>query len=243
MQDDVYAIVMDGWKAGNEYNRLVIKGKKGKDGKTAKDKEIAGLAGIEGRLIAPQLLIDTYFVADKEAITEQEQKAETAQARLTEIEEEHSGDEGLFADLDKVNATEVAKLLKEKKKDKVVSSSGVESEIEVLEEYIANAEAIKKANAEIKKLNEVLEKKVLAKYPVLTEAEIKNLVLVKKWEAYLQNALQQEQERISQNLTQRIKQLAERYATTLPELTNKLSEAETKVQQHLAKMGFAIEIN
>ena len=237
MQDDVYAIVMDGWKAGNEYNRLVIKGKKGKDGKTAKDKEIAGLAGIEGRLIAPQLLIDTYFVAEKEAIAEQEQKAETAQARLTEIEEEHSGDEGLFADLDKVNATEVAKFLKEKKKDASTGSAQVKEEVAVLEEYITHAEAIKKANAEIKKLNEALEKKVLAKYPVLSEAEIKNLVLVHKWEAYLQNALQQEQERISQNLTQRIKQLAERYATTLPELTNQLSEAETKVQQHLQKMG------
>ncbi|MFY8069007.1 MAG: type I restriction-modification system subunit M [Flavobacterium sp.] len=232
MQDDVYAIAIDGWQAGNEYTRLVVKGKKGKDGKTAKDKEIAGLDGIEGKLIAPQLLIATYFAETQQTITEQEQVVETAQANLTELEEEHSGDEGLFADLDKVNATEVNKLLKQKKTEKASKD-----EITVLENYLQQTEAIKKANAEIKKLNEVLEKQVVAKYPTLTETEIKDLVLVNKWEAHLQNCLQQEQERISQNLTQRIKQLAERYATTLPELTISMSEAESKVKAHLQKMG------
>lgn len=232
MQDDVYAIAIDGWQAGNEYTRLVVKGKKGKDGKTAKDKEIAGLAGIEGKLIAPQLLIATYFAETQQTITEQEQVVETAQANLSELEEEHSGEEGVFADLEKVNATEVNKLLKQKKTEKAAKD-----EITVLENYLQQTEAIKKANAEIKKLNEVLEKQVLAKYPTLTETEIKDLVLVHKWEAHLQNCLQQEQERISQNLTQRIKQLAERYATTLPELTVSLNEAESKVKAHLQKMG------
>lgn len=229
MQDDVYSIRMDGWKAGNEYQRLVIKGKTDKNGKTKGDKEVPGLAGIEGRMISPALLVEVYFQEMQEAIRAEEAKVETAQARMTEIEEEQSSEEGLFADLEKVNATEVNKLLKTTD-DKDAKA--------LLKDYIAQADSIKKANAEIKKLNGDLETAVLEKYPTLSEAEIKTLVLEHKWQAYLQNALTQEQERISQNLTQRIAALAERYATTLPKLEAEVLEASGKVLAHLQKMGW-----
>lgn len=229
MQDDVYSIRMDGWKAGNEYQRLVIKGKTDKNGKTKGDKEVPGLAGIEGRMISPALLVAVYFQDMQEAIRAEEAKVETAQARMTEIEEEQSSEEGLFADLEKVNATEVSKLLKTTD-DKAAKA--------ILKDYIAQADSIKKANAEIKKLNTELEQAIVAKYPTLSEAEIKTLVLEHKWQTYLENALTQEQERISQNLTQRIKELAERYATTLPKLEAEALEASQKVKAHLDKMGW-----
>lgn len=229
MQDDVYSIRLDGWKAGNEYQRLVIKGKTDKNGKTKGDKEVPGLAGIEGRMITPELLIEAYFQDMQEAIRAEEAKVETAQARMTEIEEEQSSEDGLFADLEKVNATEVNKLLK--------TTDDQEAKA-ILKDYIAQADSIKKANAEIKKLNAELEQAVLDKYPTLSETEIKTLVLEHKWQAHLENALQQEQERISQNLTQRIKELAERYATTLPKLEAEALEASQKVKAHLEKMGW-----
>ncbi|WP_432220927.1 hypothetical protein ACRASX_08785 [Flavobacterium sp. TMP13] len=235
MQDDVYSIALDGWRAGNEYQRLVVKGKKGKDGKVAKDKEIGGLVGVEGRMIAPQLLIKIFFSEEKNAIATKEQLVETAQARLTEIEEENAGEEGLFADLEKVNATEVAKLLKERQKDKMMPKG----ELEVLKDYLKNAEVIKKASTEIKNLDIALEKLVIAQYSTLPDAIIKDAVLHYKWKAHLQNCLQQEQERISQNLTQRIKLLAERYATTLVSLDTQANEAATKVKAHLQKMGWS----
>ncbi|MBP3944506.1 type I restriction-modification system subunit M [Sphingobacteriaceae bacterium WQ 2009] len=228
MQDDVYSIAIDGWKAGNDYQRLVIKGKKGKDGKIAKDKEIAGLDGVEGRMISSQLLISIYFADLQAQITEQETLVETAQARMTEIEEEQSSEEGLFADLEKVNSTEVNKLLK---------ATEDKTAIGIMKEYVAQADSIKKANAQIKDLNSTLEKVVLAKYPTLSETEIKDLVIVHKWQAHLESALSQEQVRIGQNLTQRIKELAERYSTTLSTLSNTVTEAETKVLAHLQKMG------
>ncbi|MET3731307.1 type I restriction-modification system subunit M [Moheibacter stercoris] len=233
MQDDVYTVAMDGWKAGAEYERLVIKGKTDKNGKTKADKEIAGLAGIAGRMISPDLLIATYFEAEQQAIAEQENVVETAQARLTEMEEEQSSEEGLFADLEKVNATEVGKLIK----DKTRTWSG--AEMSILKEYIAQADAIKKANAEIKKLNTELEAKVLAKYPTLSEADVKQLVIHRKWQGALAQALTQEQEKISQNLTGRIKALAERYDVTLSEIQRSLSEVEGKVLSHLKQMGLS----
>lgn len=253
MQDDVYNIRLDGWQAGNEYQRLVIKGKTDKNGKTKGDKEVPGLAGIEGRMITPQLLIEVYFQGKQEAIRAEETTIETAQARMTEIEEEQNSEDGLFADLEKVNVTEVNRLLKQLKPAKKVNvpvadrygiaaeptaEYGVQSNFELLEEYVQLDISIKGANAKIKKLNAELEQAVLAQYPALGETEIKTLVLAHKWQAYLQNALQQEQERISQNLTQRIKELAERYSTTLGELQDALSEAEGKVKAHLEKMGW-----
>ena len=36
-----------------------------------------------------------------------------------------------------------------------------------------------------------------------------------------------------------VKELAERYETPLPQLTNRVAELETKVNRHLERMGFA----
>ena len=55
-------------------------------------------------------------------------------------------------------------------------------------------------------------------YPKLTEAEIKTLVVDDKWLAALDAAIHGEMDRISQALTQRVKELAERYETPLPQM-------------------------
>ena len=64
------------------------------------------------------------------------------------------------------------------------------------------------------------------------------MVFVDKWMTVLERDLKSEMERISQRLTQRIKELAERYETTLPQQTTEVANLETKVNAHLAKMGF-----
>ena len=45
-------------------------------------------------------------------------------------------------------------------------------------------------------------------------------------------------DRISQALTQRVKELAERYDMPMPQMVNRVSELEAKVNRHLEKMGF-----
>lgn len=49
-----------------------------------------------------------------------------------------------------------------------------------------------------------------------------------------------EMDRISQTLTRRVRELAERYAEPLPALTAHVTELEAKVGEHLKKMGFEI---
>ncbi len=47
-------------------------------------------------------------------------------------------------------------------------------------------------------------------------------------------------ERVSQTLTTRIRELAERYGKTLPEITTTVEELSARVEGHLQKMGFTI---
>ena len=72
----------------------------------------------------------------------------------------------------------------------------------------------------------------------MIELEIKDLVVDDKWMATLEKAVDSEMERISQRLTGRIKELAERYAKPLPILVNETETLSRKVDEHLKKMGF-----
>jgi len=51
-------------------------------------------------------------------------------------------------------------------------------------------------------------------------------------------AVQGELDRVSQTLTGRIRQLAERYATPLPQLIDEVAALENNVNRHLERMGF-----
>ena len=54
----------------------------------------------------------------------------------------------------------------------------------------------------------------------------------------MERNIKTEMERISQRLTQRIKELAERYETPLPQQTADVAALEQKVIAHLQNMGF-----
>ena len=62
--------------------------------------------------------------------------------------------------------------------------------------------------------------------PKLTEIEIKTLVVEDKWIATLDKAVHGEMDRISQTLTQRVKELAERYGMPLPQMIDRVAELE-----------------
>ena len=57
------------------------------------------------------------------------------------------------------------------------------------------------------------------------------------WLATLAAAVQAELDRVSQTLTGRIRQLAERYATPLPQLTDEVAALAARVKGHLKKLG------
>ena len=58
-----------------------------------------------------------------------------------------------------------------------------------------------------------------------------------KWLATLAASVQGELDRVSQTLTGRIRQLAERYSTPLPQLVDEVAQLSAKVDEHLKKLG------
>jgi type I restriction enzyme M protein len=63
------------------------------------------------------------------------------------------------------------------------------------------------------------------------------LVVKDKWLAKLAAAVQGELDRVSQTLTGRIRELAERYATPLPQVIGEVATLAARVDEHLKKMG------
>jgi len=130
-------------------------------------------------------------------------------------------------------ATVVARL-KQIKGDKEAKDEAV-----VLNEWIALSSEESDLKWKIKSDEGTLDARLYFHYPKLTAAEVKTLVVDDKWMATLDAAIHGEMDRVSQQLTQRVKELAERYETPLPQMTNCVAELEAKVNQHLERMGFA----
>ncbi len=222
MQDDCYLIADDGWKA--ETTRILVKDKKGNE----KDK------GWTCDLIPKALIVARYFAKEQAAIDQLGAELEGVTARLAEMEEEHGGEDGAFAELDKVNKANVTDRLKEIKSDK-----DAKDEAAVLNDWLklnGKGAVLKKR---LKEAEAALDAQAYAKYPKLPESEIKTLVVDHKWLATLDAAVHGEMDRVSQQLTQRVKELAERYETPLPQMVSRVAELEGTVNRHLKTMGFA----
>jgi type I restriction enzyme M protein len=222
MQDDCYLISADGWKA--ETAQIIEKDKKGKE----KDK------GWTCDLVPKALIVARYFAKEQAVIDQIAVELETVTSKLDELEEEHSGDEGAFAELEKVNKAEVTKRLKEIKGDKNATD-----EAAALNEWLKLGECESDLKKRLRDAEAALDAKTYAQYPKLSEAEIKTLIVDEKWLVSLDAAIHGEMDRISQALTGRVKELAERYESPVPRLAKRVAEAEAKVNQHLKKMGFA----
>ena len=93
-------------------------------------------------------------------------------------------------------------------------------------------------SAQIKELKSALEIKVKAKYAVLNVEEIKELLVNKKWYGSIFDGIYALYMTISNTITHRVVELAERYEKTLPEISKKVDDYEYKVKSHLERMGF-----
>jgi type I restriction enzyme M protein len=236
MQDDIYIIVTEGWGVGNQVVRKVTESKNGKN--KGKKKEVAGLAGLEGKLIPVSLCIDTYFASEKKAIEELNVQLEQNLAQMVEMKEEKGGEgDGLFEVIenDKITKKNINIRIKELK-----GEEGGDDELKTLNDYLALLDKETEIKGKIKEAEADLEKKLINKYPKISEAEVKDLVIERKWMDTLQIAIEDEVDRLSQQLAGRIKELAERYAETLPEISSEVDRYTTKVDEHLKKMGFSL---
>ena len=159
---------------------------------------------------------------------------ETVTAQLGELEEEHGGEEGVFADFEKINKASIAAQLKE-----IRSDNEVKDEADILNQWLALNGRESDLKKRLKESEAAPDAKAYAKYPTLSEHEIKSLVVDDKWLGTLDTAIHSEMDRLSQQLTQRVRELAERYETPMPQMVSRAAELEAKVNQHLERMGFS----
>jgi type I restriction enzyme M protein len=220
MQDDAYLIAAEGWVA--KPARIVETDKKGR----TKDR------GWACELVPKPLIVARYFASEQAALEAAMAALEAATAAIAELEEEHGGEDGYLGALEKIAKADVSARIKEIKDDK-----DAKDEIAVLKRWLELCESEAALKRAVREQDAALDALAYGKYASLTAAEIKTLVVDDKWMARLSTAVRGELDRVSQTLTGRIRELAERYATPLPALVEEMAALSARVDAHLAKMG------
>jgi type I restriction enzyme M protein len=323
MQDDAHIITADGWRA--DTYRIIETNKKGKEA----DK------GWTCDLIPKTLVINRYFVEEQKVITNLKIKQENLESQLSELEEEHSNEDGALNNVSnktdasialsdyidlawslinldtfknyKANTTKLEmeevqllelnehytirnlknnkgnvtlKAIKERLKKKIdtkeerllnrylkedqsikaikkiikelrenaiaVIDERIDGnaddeylvEIAAVRQYLQLTQGIADTKKTIKDAEEELDAKLLYFYPTLTEDQIKQLVVDDKWMNELSEQILGEVDTLSQKLTGRVQELAERYSETMPDLEKEVEQFAGKVDDHLKNMGF-----
>ena len=225
MQDDCYLIAADGWVA--ETRRVLEEAKTGKKKGELKDK------GWTCDLIPKSTVIARYFADEQAVLAALQADLDAVAAALGDLEEEHGGEDGAFAELEKLNKAEVSRRLKEIKADPDYAD-----EAKVMREWSRLDQQQSDLKSKVKDADAALDQRAYDQYARLSVDDIKTMVVDDKWLPALAAGVQNELDRVSQSLARRIRQLAERYDTPLPQLAASVADLETKVAGHLERMGF-----
>lgn len=272
MQDDVYAIVQDGWGVG----RTLREARKGET------PELAGKIGkkqvkLVGEIIPAQLVIRRFYADRQEVLNRLAAEMDETVQRRTEFEDEHGGEDGelsvleggkngipRMAVLDRVMEVrgEILEYLEESQmfsdkykqakaikkgsfgidgwKRGIADDEGRFASLDLLHEYLELVQAESGAKAAHKTANHELVREVVARYPDLTEEEIRTLVVEDKWTASVESGVKEEAERVARTVAGRVRMLEERYAEPLPEVAAEVESLSERVEEHLRKMGIDV---
>jgi type I restriction enzyme M protein len=274
MQDDTYLIASEGWEVA-KIMREIIRVKDGDKMVWPEPPDMIlkagrGQRGFVADVIPSELIVAHFFAEEKAALDKLEAAVEDVEQSITELDEEHSGEDGLFTecrnDKDKITVA----LLKLRRKELVSeldqgffmrydkadkegrANQQFQAEfvdtISEFQEFFAIDDMLKLMDVRsvqskaMKAAQAKLDVQTVAQYPKLSEPEIKMLVVENKWIASIEAAIRGERDRIAQALTNRIRMLTERYAETLPEMNSRIVKLEQSVKDHLAAMGFEIAL-
>jgi type I restriction enzyme M protein len=240
MQDDCYIIAGSGWYKGAQPREILKVQDKNKKMVWPESYDyLKGKRRFKSDLIPAPVLIARYFITERDSIEALEVNLAAIEQQLQEMMEEYGGDEGLLleviegdGDKQKITAKAIKSRLKEIGKDTEYADEG-----NALMDYSALLDKQSDTKAKLKAAKDDLDAKLDIKYPNLTETDIKMLVVDDKWIATLATAVQGELDRVSQTLTERIRELAERYESPLPQIVDEVATLSAKVDEHLKRMG------
>jgi type I restriction enzyme M protein len=165
--------------------------------------------GWDGKILPKELIISAFFAEEKLAVDEAQRFIDEAQSRLDELTEQESEE-----DASNETGATAAKAIISLKKD------------------------ISEKAKIVKTLVQQLDDRAKSKYAELTLSQIQDLLINRKWHTQIYEGIYALYKTVSQRITERIVEIAERYEQTLPEINAEVARLEEKVAQHLAEMGF-----
>lgn len=246
MNDDVLLIIQDelGYNLAKITDDIKEEPKESKKAKkdSAKEKKPKEpkIIGWEGRLIPKQIVLDAFFALEQKEIEKAEEKLSQTESEFEEFIENNSDENGYFTDymgddekIDSKKITSRVKLLTKEKKTQ-------NEEYKILNNYVDYESSIKSQKKHITELKKVLDDNCRNRYEIFTDAEIKDLLVNRKWYKAIDDGIQNLYITVANHLTKRIVELYERYENTLSELNTKLAEEEKVVFGHLTQMGFKL---
>ena len=246
MNDDVLLIIQDelGYNLAKITDDIKEEPKESKKAKkdSAKEKKPKEpkIIGWEGRLIPKQIVLDAFFALEQKEIEKAEEKLSQTESEFEEFIENNSDENGYFTDymgddekIDSKKITSRVKLLTKEKKTQ-------NEEYKILNNYVDYESSIKSQKKHISELKKVLDDNCRNRYETFTDAEIKDLLVNRKWYKAIDDGIQNLYITVANHLTKRIVELYERYENTLSELNTKLAEEEKVVFGHLTQMGFKL---
>ncbi len=216
MQDDCYIIAEKGWRP--ELTLPMDKNGGVKKSYTYED--------LQCDLLPVSVVLEQRFGGRYAKIQALTADQESLESELDTLLEEN---ESVFADLDKVNGTNV------KKAQKVCADADLKA---VLQKYLDLDGKIAKTKSTLKSEKQKLTADIVAAYSDFTDDDVKHLVVDCKWMKAILSRLSDEMTAVSQRIADNVITLHARYAHTLGETTKTVAELESQVLASLKEMGF-----
>lgn len=227
MQDDVYMIMADGWKLN-----LRPKQKEDKKEKKMVPVVVKTWNDLESDLLPVEYIVNRFCKSELEACDELSASIAFMENEVTSLVEE---DDDVFDtknfEKEKVNLASV------KKRAKVTRGE----EQTRLIEWIEWQNSIKAEKAKLKEANDKLLSRVKEEYNLLAQNEMRVKNLVKeKWVNAISTRIESELSRSIEQLKSQLSAISERYDQTLPSIDKEVEDYESRVNAHLAQMGFVL---
>ena len=222
MQDDLFVICADGWKACSE-----VKEEKDKKGK---------VKSWEGLLLPKALIKQEFFPSELEAVQGFTQKLEQQESELEQFIQE-CADMGEDNDpLSEIRNDD--KMLSDADCKKVLKQSDDPDEKAAITKYLNLRSLVSETNKALKTAEGHLEVLTLEKYSSLSEEQMQDLMINKKWLPAVRAGINNLWENIIQSFANSIIVLHERYKDTLPTLEHAVAESQAEVHNILKELGF-----
>lgn len=227
MQDDVYMIMADGWKLN-----LRPKLKEDKKEKKMVPVVVKTWNDLESDLLPVEYIVNRFCKSELEACDELSASIAFMENEVTSLVEENDDvfDTKNF-EKEKVNLASV------KKRAKVTKGE----EQARLIEWIELQNSIKAEKAKLKEANDKLLSRVKEEYELLAQNEMRVKNLVKeKWVNAISTRIESELSRSIEQLKSQLSAISDRYDQTLPSIDKEVEDYESRVNAHLAQMGFVL---